>query len=192
MILDDYLTESEYNDLTTTSLEYAKVHWVGQRAIPANALHELVLSTYPYLTKPAKGATAWYNIRPVDPKWHSDIESYCTLNGNVMAPQPLPEYTFIYYVKSPDSGGNLQFGGTNPDWHIFHEIEPIQNRLVYFDATISHRVASYKGNRVSIGMIWWRNTPEHYGNLSETETKVLPRIWEIEDEKNAVHISAVR
>ena len=46
MILDDYLTESEYKDLTTTPLEYAKVHWVGQRAIPANALHELVLSTY--------------------------------------------------------------------------------------------------------------------------------------------------
>ena len=53
-------------------------------------------------------------------------------------------------------------------------------------------MAPYKGNRVSIGMIWWGNTPEHYGNLSETETKVLPRIWEIEDEKNAVHISAVR
>ena len=86
----------------------------------------------------------------------------------------------------------MQFGGTNPDWRISHEIEPIQNRLVYFDATISHRVAPYKGNRVSIGMIWWGNTPEHYGNLSETETKVLPRIWEIEDEKNAVHISAVR
>jgi hypothetical protein len=189
-LLDDYLTESEYNDLTTTSLEYAKVHWVGQSAIPANALHELVLSTYPYLTKPAKGATAWYNIRPVDPKWHSDIESYCTVKGFVKEPQPLPEYTFIYYVKSPDSGGNLQIGG--PRWGIHRQIEPIQNRLVYFDATLTHRVAPYEGNRVSIGIIWWEKTPEYYGDLGETETKVLPRIWEIEDEKNAVHISAVR
>ena len=184
MILDDYLTESEYNDLTTTSLEYAKVHWVGHGAIPSNALHELVLSTYRYLSKPAKGATAWYNIRPTAPKWHNDIESYCTVNGHVMAPQPLPEYTFIYYVKSPHSGGNLQFGNDKPEWKIDREIEPIENRLVYFDATVTHRVASYEGNRVSIGIIWWGNTPEHYGILSETETTVLPRIWEIEDAKN--------
>ena len=190
MILDDYLTESEYNDLTTTSLEYAKVHWVGRDAVPSNALHKLVISTKKHLSKPAKGATAWYNIRPVDPKWHNDIESYCTVKGQVMQPQPLPEYTFIYYVKSPDSGGNLQFGG--PRFGIDHEIKAVQNRMIYFDATITHRVAPYKGNRVSIGMIWWGNTPEHYGNLNENETKVLPRIWEIEDEKNDVHSSAIR
>jgi len=182
MIHDDYLSPESYEELTSTHLEYGKVHWIGKNSSPANALHELVHSTYKYLSRPALGATAWYNIRPIQPKWHNDIDSYCTQNGVTKWPELLPELTFLYYVHSPKSGGNLQVES--------EEYEPIANRLLYFDALLVHRIAPYEGNRVSIGMVWWPEIPfpydtfrwtEPYGTLSMSETTVLPRIWEIED-----------
>ena len=97
-------------------------------------------------------------------------------------PEILPALTFLYYVQSPKSGGNLQVES--------EEYEPIANRLLYFDALLTHRSAPYEGNRVSIGKVWWPEIPfpydtfrwvEPYGTLSTFETTVLPRIWEIED-----------
>ena len=63
------------------------------------------------------------------------------------------------------------------------EYEPIANRLLYFDATLIHRIAPYEGNRVSIGIVWWPEIPFTYRSLSAFEIVTLPRIWEIEDGK---------
>ena len=72
-ILDDYLPQDKVNELNSLTIEYAKVHWVGAKSESANPLTELVHSTQQYLSAPALGATAWYNVRPINPVWHDDI-----------------------------------------------------------------------------------------------------------------------
>ena len=82
-IQDNFLTEQEYEELTTLHIEYSKVHWIGLYALedtrknkPLNQLHKLVKRIEP--EQEVLGATAWYNIRPPRPKPHNDIDSYCT------------------------------------------------------------------------------------------------------------------
>ena len=175
-LIDDYLEQDDVNALNNLHIEYAKVHWVGVASDPdTNALTKLVHSTKSYVKDPVLGATAWYNVRPVDPVWHNDILSYCDkypINN-------LPEHTFIYYMRSPDSGGHLEFGGAGikEDWAINKTVEPIPNRLLYFDATLSHRVQPYTGNRVSIGIVWWKVTPDRYEEQKIDEYNVLERVW---------------
>ena len=36
---------------------------------------------------------------------------------------------------------------------------------------------------MSIGLIWWYDLPEIYGDINEKNTAVIERIWEIEDKK---------
>ena len=171
-IIDDYLEQDHVEALNNLHIEYAKVHWIGAESDPnINALTKLVHSTKQYLSDPALGATAWYNVRPIDPVWHNDILSY----NDECPDDKLPEFTFIYYMRAPDSGGQLEFGG--PGNSIDWKVEPVPNRLVYFDATILHRVAPYEGNRVSIGMVWWKITPDRYEEQKIDEYNVLERVW---------------
>jgi hypothetical protein len=175
-IIDDYLPQDDVNALNSLTIEYAKVHWIGAESNPEiNALTKLVHSTKQYLDTPALGATAWYNVRPIDPVWHNDILSY---NDKYPKDNP-PESTFIYYMRAPDIGGYLEFGGlgTPEDWTMDVTIEPIPNRLAYFDAGISHRVQPYKGNRVSIGIVWWKVTPDRYEKQRIDQYNVLERVW---------------
>ena len=174
-ILDNYLTQNKIDELNSLTIEYAKVHWVGAKSKSANALTSMVHSTKKYLSGDALGATAWYNVRPIDPVWHDDILSYCDKYPIDL----LPEYTFIYYMRSPNKGGHLEFGGDSPkEWAIHETIEPIENRLIYFDATITHRVQAYEGNRVSIGIVWWKITPDRYEEQKIDEYSVLERVWQ--------------
>ena len=170
-VIDDYLPQNEMDELNNLTIEYGKVHWVGARSEPANPLTKLVHSTRKYLAEDALGATAWYNVRPINPVWHSDILSY---NDKYPIDQ-LPEHTFLYYMRAPDTGGCLEIGGEK--WTISKTIEPIENRLVYFPATLTHRVQEYTGNRVSIGIVWWKITPDRYEEQKIDEYKVLERVW---------------
>ena len=175
-LIDDYLKHDDVNALNNLHIEYAKVHWIGDKSDPeTNALTKLVHSTKSYVKDPVLGATAWYNVRPVDPVWHNDILSY----NNKYPADNLPESTFIYYMRAPDSGGHLEFGGPGEieDWKIEKTIDPIPNRLVYFDACMTHRVAPYEGNRVSIGMVWWKITPDRYEEQKIDAYNVLERVW---------------
>ena len=173
-ILDDYLPQDKVDKLNNLTIEYAKVHWVGAKSESANPLTELVLSTQQYLSAPALGATAWYNVRPINPVWHDDIQSY---NDNYPT-NNLPEYTFLYYMRAPDTGGHLEIGTTSRMRSSGDTIfEPIPNRLIYFDATLPHRVQPYTGNRVSIGIVWWKITPDRYEEQKIDEYKVLERVW---------------
>ena len=95
------------------------------------------------------------------------------MNGNTQYPIKRPERTNLYYLKTPDEGGELELkDGTL--------IKPLVNRHVSIDCSITHRVRPYKGNRVSIGIIWWHDTPI-YGELPDNNTCSLHRQWEIED-----------
>ena len=170
-ITDNYIPFSLYDDLLMFSTEYNKVHWMGYNATPDNPLHHLIHSTKP--NTPHKGATAWYNIRPVNPQWHNDIDSYCTRSGKKYIPKKLPQLTHLYYLKSPEEGGQLEL-------ETGETVEPYTNRHVSFPCSIRHRVRPYKGNRVSIGIIWWHDTPI-YGELPDNNTCSLHRQWEIED-----------
>ena len=173
-ILDDYLPQNKVNELNNLTIEYAKVHWVGAKSESANPLTELVHSTQQYLSAPALGATAWYNVRPINPVWHDDIRSY---NDNYPT-NNLPEYTFLYYMRAPDTGGYLEIKGTaRMSSSGDTTFEPIPNRLLYFDATLTHRVQSYTGNRVSIGIVWWKITPDRYEEQKIDEYRVLERTW---------------
>ena len=175
-LIDDYLPQDDVNALNNLHIEYAKVHWIGAKSDPeTNALTKLVHSTYNYLSDPALGATAWYNVRPVDPVWHNDILSY----NDKYPINNLPEHTFIYYMRSPDSGGHLEFGGPGikEDWTMGVPVEPIPNRLIYFDAFMTHRVQPYEGNRVSIGIVWWKITPDRYEEQKIDQYNVLERVW---------------
>ena len=46
-IQNNFLTQSEYDDLTNTHLLYNRVHWIGVDAKPKNALHKLVQKVTP-------------------------------------------------------------------------------------------------------------------------------------------------
>ena len=171
-ILDDYLPQNKVNELNNLTIEYAKVHWVGAKSKSVNPLTELVHSTQQYLSAPARGATAWYNVRPINPVWHDDIQSY---NG-VYPTNNLPEYTFLYYMRAPDTGGHLEIKGTaRMSSSGDTTFEPIPNRLLYFDATLTHRVQPYTGNRVSIGIVWWKITPDSNEEQKIDEYRVLER-----------------
>ena len=171
-IIDDYLPQEQVNVLDNLTIEYAKVHWVGAKSESVNPLTDLVHSTYQYLATPALGATAWYNVRPIDPTWHSDILSY---NNSYPKDELIPESTFLYYMREPDSGGNLELGDS--DWRITRSWPVKKNRLMYFDAVLTHRVQPYRGNRVSIGMVWWKVTPDRYEEQSIDSYNVLERVW---------------
>ena len=175
-IIDNYLEQDHVDALNALHIEYAKVHWVGAESNPnTNALTQLVHSTKNYVQDPVLGATAWYNVRPIDPVWHNDILSYC----DKYPMNQLPESTFIYYMRAPDSGGHLEIGGPigNDSWSINKTFEPKTNRLLYFDACLTHRVQPYEGNRVSIGIVWWKVTPDRYEEQKIDEYNVLERVW---------------
>ena len=173
-ILDDYLPQDKVTELNNLTIEYAKVHWVGAKSKSVNPLTELVHSTQQYLSAPALGATAWYNVRPINPVWHDDIRSY---NDNYPT-NNLPEYTFLYYMRAPDTGGYLEIKGTaRMSSSGDTTFEPIPNRLLYFDATLTHKVQPYTGNRVSIGIVWWKITPDRYEEQKIDEYRVLERTW---------------
>ncbi len=173
-IIDNYIKNELYDALCTLHIEYNAVHWMGYSAPSDHALHELIAKTRPIGYSP-KGATAWYNIRPTNPQWHNDIKSYCTTEGKFYKPVWPPLETGIFYLKSPEEGGELEL-------RTGELIEPAVNRYVSFDCNITHRVRSYKGNRVSIGIIWWFDTPI-YGDLPIDKNLTLHRQWEIEDGK---------
>jgi len=42
---------------------------------------------------------------------------------------------------------------------------------------MTHRVAPYEGNRVSIGIVWWKITPDRYEEQKIDQYKVLERVW---------------
>ena len=192
-IIDNYASEDLYNQLLVENLYYGKVHWIGIRAEPKNTLHDLVHEVYQsnVSQQGITGATAWYNIRPKDLKVHNDIDSYSTQKGISYRPEVLPKRTFLYYLKSPQAGGQLaiytrsSFNKVGQDilWNDneVDTISAIVNRLVSIPADVTHRVLPYTGNRVSIGMIFWVDLPKIYPEADPDVNAVYDRVWELED-----------
>ena len=192
-IIDNYASEDLYNQLLVENLYYGKVHWVGIRAEPENVLHDLVHEVYcsNVEQEDITGATAWYNIRPKNQKIHNDIDSYSTQKGISYRPEVLPEKTFLYYLKSPDNGGQLAIytrasfvrAGQDIIWDDSEvdTISAIVNRLISMPANVTHRVLPYAGNRVSIGIIFWVDLPKIYPEADPNVNDVYDRMWERED-----------
>ena len=175
---------------------YSKVHWVGRHAKLQNPFHDLVYKVFchewPDGHGTIKGATAWWNIRPVDPKPHSDLVSYCASDGVDYTPDDPPTRTFIYYLRAPDKGGHLNIYTKPPvtnvkmsnrevfSWADYEtdSIAPIPNRLISFPIECTHAVQSYEGNRVSIGMIFWNTLPSIYGSTNSNINASYDRPWE--------------
>ena len=185
-ITDDFLDEASFKALGNTSMVYSKVHWVGRTAKPENAFHELVHKIFRHAWSDGhssiSGATAWWNIRPIDPKPHSDLISYCTANGVDYTPDPPPTTTFLYYLKGPTSGGRLNIY-TQPSLGLLgyeseiDSIAAIPNRLVSFPIDYIHAVQPYSGNRVSIGVIFWNTLPTIYGETNPNINDSYDRPW---------------
>jgi hypothetical protein len=193
-IIDNYASKDLYNQLLEETLYYGKVHWIGKYADSENALHDLVHGVRIAHVKQnfeITGATAWYNIRPKNPKMHNDIDSYSTQKGISYRPEILPKRTFLYYLKSPQAGGQLAIytrasfvrAGQDIIWDDSEvdTISAIVNRLISMPADVTHRVLPYTGNRVSIGMIFWVDLPKIYPEADPDNNTVYDRIWEIED-----------
>ena len=200
-VTDNFLDKDEVQELENTSMVYSKVHWIGREAEPENALHELVHEIYAqnlhliyYSTDeycPSSlfensyfsGATAWWNIRPVDPKPHSDLISYCTSNGVDYTPDPPPTTTFLYYLKAPEYGGRLNIYTKPSKWDEQTEadsIAAIPNRLVSFPIEYVHAVRPFRGNRISIGVVFWHTLPIIYGETNSFINDSYDRPWETE------------
>lgn len=211
-ITDNFLDKDSFDALENTSMVYSKVHWIGKTAEPENAFHELVHKIFKHAWRDGSsiisGATAWWNIRPIDPKPHSDLISYCTFDGIDYTPDPPPTTTFLYYLKAPDEGGQLNIY-TRPPVPNFHGkvvwkqtetdiIAPIPNRLVSFPIEYIHEVMPYYGNRVSIGVIFWSTLPIIYGETNSNVNSSYDRPWvkKENEEKNKKltedYIAAVR
>jgi len=198
-ITDNFLDDHTFDAIGKTSMVYSKVYWVGRHAQSENPLHDLVYKAFchewPDGHGGIKGATAWWNIRPVDPKPHSDLESYCTLNGVDYTPENPPTRTLIYYLRAPENGGQLNIytkpplanlhNGMNWKTSETDSIAPIPNRLISFPIKYIHAVNPYHGNRVSIGMIFWNELPSIYKSLDDFDGQTNPnyntsfdRVWE--------------
>ena len=182
---------------------YSKVYWVGRHALSENPLHDLVYKVFchewPDGHSSIKGATAWWNIRPIDPNPHSDLVSYCTSGGVDYTPDNPPTRTFIYYLRAPNKGGQLNIYTKPPitnmkmanrevfSWADYEtdSIAPITNRLISFPIEHTHAVQPYEGNRVSIGMIFWNELPSIYkspkdfgGQTNPNYNTSFDRPWE--------------
>ena len=207
-ITDNFLDESSYLALGTTSMKFSEVHWVGINAKPDNAFHKFVHKIYSHSydhwlddiawpgarqgNSSISGATAWWNIRPKDPLPHSDLVSYCTSGGVDYTPPNPPEKTFIYYLRAPTAGGHLNIYTKPPVTRVkinekelfsWAEIEtdsiaPIVNRLISFPMNVTHAVQPYEGNRVSIGVIFWNTLPVIYGETNPDINTSYERPWE--------------
>ena len=196
-ISDNFLDDVSYKALNNTSMVYAKVHWIGIKAAPENPFHDFIhkifLHAWPDGNSVISGATAWWNIRPTDPKPHSDLISYCTSGGVDYTPKNPPKITFIYYLKAPASGGRLNIYTRPPlvndniaykrqsfRWaaHEIDSVAPIENRLISFPIQHTHAVQAYTGNRVSIGAIFWSTLPTIYGDTNPNINDSYDRPWE--------------
>ena len=190
-IIDNFLDKDSFEEIGETSMMYSKVFWIGRDAPPENPFHDLVHKIFRNEWRDGhsriQGATAWWNIRPIDPKPHSDLISYCTSNGVDHTPKNPPKKTFIYYLKAPDSGGHLNVYTKPPlpnfnsklDWKSSETdgIAPIPNRLISFPIEYIHEVKPYTGNRVSIGVIFWNTLPSIYGETDSTINDFYDRPW---------------
>tara|TARA_X000001382_G_scaffold32901_1_gene21625 strand:+ start:1581 stop:2243 length:663 start_codon:yes stop_codon:yes gene_type:complete len=202
-IYDDFLDNDLYDRLGDTSMTFSQVQWIGRFAKPENAFHEFVkklyLHAYPAMMdgNEIMGATAWWNIRPTNPKPHNDRVSYCTVDGVDYTPKDVPKQTFIYYLRAPDKGGRLNIYTKPPitdvkigkeqffSWadHQTDSIAPINNRLISFPFDVTHAVQSYEGNRVSIGVIFWNELPANYGKTDPSINASYDRPWEVKSNK---------
>ena len=184
-VTDNFLQPELLQKLENTSMVYSKVHWVGRNADPENTFHVLIHKIFYHELawsddqNSISGATAWWNIRPIDPKPHSDLISYCTSNGVDYTPDPPPTTTFLYYLKAPTTGGRLNIY-TKPSLGNESEtdsIAAIPNRLVSFPIDYVHAVQPYVGNRVSIGVIFWNTLPTIYGETNPNINDSYDRPW---------------
>ena len=194
-VTDNFLDKHLLQELENTSMVYSKVHWIGRDAEPENAFHELVhkifYTTFPEYDSSISGATAWWNIRPIDPKPHSDLISYCTANGVDYTPDPPPDRTFLYYLKAPTTGGRLNIYTKPPlenmNWNESEtdSIAVIPNRLISFPIEYVHTVQPYLGNRVSIGVIFWKTLPIIYGTTDPNINASFERPWVQEENQES-------
>ena len=185
-VTNNFLEKELIQELENTSMVYSKIHWVGREAQPENAFHELVhridFSGPLFEDSSISGATAWWNIRAT-PIPHSDLISYCTSNGVDYTPDPPPTTTFLYYLKAPNSGGQLNIYTKPPiskmNWYESEtdSIAAIPNRLVSFPIDYVHEVQPYDGNRVSIGVIFWHTLPTIYGETNSFINDSYDRPW---------------
>ena len=210
-IKDNFLHKDWIQELENTSMVYSKVHWIGRNAEPENMFHELVHEIYAqnlhliyynidencpsilFENSYLSGATAWWNIRPIDAKPHSDLISYCTANGVDYTPDPPPDRTFLYYLKAPTTGGRLNIYTKPPlenmNWNESEtdSIAVIPNRLVSLPIEYVHAVQPYLGNRVSIGVIFWKTLPSIYGKTDPNINASYDRPW-VQDENQKSNI----
>jgi hypothetical protein len=200
-VFDNFLDDDHYDELGNTSMTFSEVQWVGRHAKPDNAFHEFIhkifSTAFPDGASSISGATAWWNIRPTNPKPHSDIVSYCTAGGVDYTPKEPPEHTFIYYLRAPDKGGRLNIYTKPPitdvkigteqffSWaeHETDSIAPVTNRLISFPMSVTHAVQPYEGNRVSIGAIFWNELPTIYGKTNPNINTSYDRPWAMESNK---------
>ena len=193
-VTNNFLDKDSLQALENTSMVYSKVHWIGREAESENAFHKLVHKIFhhawPDGHSSISGATAWWNIRPIDPKPHSDLISYCTSNGVDYTPDPPPTTTFLYYLKAPSTGGRLNIY-TQPSLGLLghkseiDSIAAIPNRLVSFPIDYIHAVQPYSGNRVSIGVIFWNTLPTIYGETNPTINASYDRPWTREENQES-------
>jgi|TARA_B110000914_G_C15466762_1_gene448643 hypothetical protein len=200
-VFDNFLDDDHYDALGNTPMTFSEVQWVGRRAKPDNVFHEFIhkifRAAFPDGASSISGATAWWNIRPTNPKPHSDIVSYCTAGGVDYTPKQPPEHTFIYYLRAPDKGGRLNIYTKPPitdvkigteqffSWaeHETDSIAPVTNRLISFPMSVTHAVQPYEGNRVSIGAIFWNELPTIYGKTNPNINTSYDRPWAMESNK---------
>ena len=202
-LYDNFLNDDLYDRLGKSGMTFSQVQWIGRYAKPENAFHEFVkklyFHAYPNVGRQdgIMGATAWWNIRPSNPKPHNDRISYCTVDGVDYTPKDIPKQTFIYYLRAPDKGGRLDIYTQPPitdvkigkeqffSWaeHQTDSIAPINNRLISFPFDVIHQIQPYEGNRVSIGAIFWSKLPSNYGETDPMVNTSYDRPWEVKSNK---------
>ena len=88
--------------------------------------------------------------------------------------------TFLYYLKAPEYGGRLNIYTKPSKWDEQTEadsIAAIPNRLVSFPIEYVHAVRPFRGNRISIGVVFWHTLPIIYGETNSFINDSYDRPW---------------
>ena len=169
ILIDNYLQDKkileeiqkEENWINFPTYNWWDGWWVCE---PRNIMEKLIELIWKKLSVENKiaGFEYWSNSQKADQylDWHFDKdEKLKSTNGKILS----PSIGHIFYLTVENlKGGFLEISSNNKvdDHENFERIKPIENRLIIFNPSVSHRVTKiYEGNRRAFLANAWSKKP---------------------------------
>lgn len=156
-IIDDFLSLDEFNELDLQIEEKKVCEW--------DEYNWEFRAENPFVNKVLKTASRYYdmeelgwyeawthtNSRPME--WHYDKHEKLFEKDGTLA-FPICSCVYYPYMDKALIGGELLL--QNKSVLRYDRVQPIENRLVLFDAGVYHSVNAFRGKRTSININPWQ------------------------------------